>query len=82
MKKLRLYINAPITIMFVIMCLMTIVLDNLTDGASTQYIFSTYNSSWLDPLTYIRLVCHIFGHNSISHLISNSLYLLLLGPIL
>lgn len=82
MKKFRIYFNAPITIMFVIICLMTIVLDNLTNGSSTQYIFSTYASSWLDPLTYVRLVCHIFGHSSISHLVSNSLYLLLLGPML
>lgn len=82
MKKFRIYLNAPITLMFVIMCLMTIVLDNLTNGASTQYVFSTYGSSWLDPLTYVRLIFHVFGHNSISHLISNSLYILLLGPIL
>lgn len=82
MKKFRIYINAPITLMFVIICLMTIVLDNVTSGKSTEVFFSTYGSSWLDPLTYIRLVGHVFGHQSFSHLISNSLYLLLLGPML
>lgn len=82
MKRLRVYINAPITLMFVIICLMTIILDHITNGASTTLLFSTYGSSWLNPLTYIRLVGHVFGHDSLSHLISNSLYLLLLGPML
>lgn len=82
MKKFRVYINAPITLMFVIICLMTIILDNITDGVSTQTFFSTYGSSWLDPFTYIRLIGHVFGHQNLSHLISNSLYLLLLGPVL
>lgn len=82
MKKFRLYINAPITLMFVIICLMTIVLDNITSGKSTELFFSTYGSSWLDPLTYVRLIGHVFGHQNLSHLISNSLYLLLLGPML
>lgn len=82
MKKIRIYFNAPITLSFVCICIFALILDNLTNGTSTKYVFSTYNSSWLNPLTYIRLVCHVFGHKDLSHLISNSLYLLLLGPIL
>lgn len=82
MKKFRVYINAPITLMFVLICFMTLVLNNITDGKSTQLVFSTYGSSLLDPLTYVRLVCHVFGHENLAHLISNALYLLLLGPIL
>lgn len=68
--------------MFVTICLMTIVLDNITNGASTETFFSTYGSSWYHPMTYVRLICHVFGHENLSHLISNSLYLLLLGPVL
>ena len=82
MKKFKIYINAPITLMFVTICLMTIVLDNITNGASTETFFSTYGSSWYHPMTYVRLICHVFGHENLSHLISNSLYLLLLGPVL
>lgn len=82
MKKFRIYINAPITLMFVIICLMTIILDSITNGSSTELFFSTYGSSWLSPMTYIRLIGHIFGHENLAHLVSNSLYLLLLGPIL
>lgn len=82
MKKFKVYVNAPITLLFVIMCLMTIVLDSVSNGATTELFFSTYGSSWLSPMTYLRLVGHVFGHQNLSHLISNSLYLLLLGPIL
>ena len=67
---------------FALISLMSIVLDSITNGASTELLFSTYGSSWLNPLTYIRLVGHVFGHESFSHLISNLLYLLLLGPML
>ena len=31
---------------------------------------------------YIRLIGHIFGHADLNHLISNTLYILLLGPML
>lgn len=82
MKKLKIYINAPITLAFTLISLMSIVLDSITNGASTELLFSTYGSSWLNPFTYIRLVGHVFGHESFSHLISNLLYLLLLGPML
>ena len=82
MKKIKIYINAPITLLFVLICLMTIVLDSISGGKTTELFFSTYGSSWLNPLTYIRLVGHVFGHESISHLISNALYILLLGPML
>ena len=82
MKKFKIYINAPITLMFVVICVMTIVLDSLTNGFTTELFFSTYGSSWFSPFTYIRLIGHVFGHESITHLISNCLYLLLLGPIL
>jgi len=81
-KKFRIYINAPITLLFVIICVVTIALDSVTLGKSTELFFSTYGSSWMNPLTYIRLIGHVFGHESLSHLISNALYILLLGPML
>ena len=33
-------------------------------------------------MTYIRLLGHIFGHANVDHLVSNLLYILLLGPML
>ncbi|MCR4854608.1 MAG: rhomboid family intramembrane serine protease [Erysipelotrichaceae bacterium] len=81
-KKFSIYMNAPITITFVAICILVLGLDMLTQGASTMLVFSTYGSSWLSPMTYVRLIGHIFGHGGFQHLNSNMLYILLLGPIL
>ena len=81
-KSFRIYNNSPIIITFVLICLFALVLDKLTNGNSTYYIFSTYPSGIFNPFTYIRLICHVFGHGSISHLVSNMLYILFLGPML
>lgn len=81
-NKTLVYLNAPITIGFVAICVLALVLQYLTNGNSTYLLFSTYGSSLLNPLTYIRLIGHVFGHANFTHLISNMMYILLLGPIL
>ena len=81
-KSFKIYLNAPITLCFSAICLLALLLDLLTSGASTTAIFSTYRSSLLNPLTYIRLITHVFGHVNFTHLVSNMLYILLLGPML
>ena len=82
MRKLKIYFNAPITLTFVFICFIALLLQTITNGASTYLIFSTYRASLLDPLMYVRLIGHIFGHADYNHLISNMLYILLLGPML
>jgi len=82
MKKIKIYFNAPITLLFSLICVIALCLDYVTNGDSTVLIFSTYGSSLLNPMTYIRLFFHVFGHASWTHLLSNLLYILLLGPIL
>ena len=81
-KKSLIYLNAPITMSFVLLCLFALLMDYLTNGISTIRVFSTYGSSWLSLMTYIRLICHVFGHGGVQHLVSNMLYILLLGPML
>ena len=81
-KKFNIYLNAPLTMAFVSICIIALGLDYLTNGKSTIMVFSTYGSSWLNPMTYVRLLCHVFGHGGVNHLVSNMLYILLLGPIL
>ena len=81
-KSFRIYMNAPITISFVAICLLALLLSYLTNGRSTVMVFSTYGSSWTDLMTYVRLIGHVFGHASYQHLLSNMLYILLLGPML
>ena len=57
-------------------------LNVLTKGASNRAVFSVYRSSFLDPLAYLRCVCHVFGHANWNHLMGNMMYILILGPML
>ena len=82
MKKLKIYNNAPITLGFMLICVIALLLSYLPGSNTTVLFFSTYRSSLLDPLMYIRLIGHVFGHSSWEHLISNMLILSITGPIL
>lgn len=82
MKKRKIYLNAPITLGFSLICIMALLLNMVSSGKTNVLFFSTYGSSLLSPMTYIRLLGHIFGHANVDHLVSNLLYILLLGPML
>lgn len=79
---LRLKFNSPVILGFTAICLLALALDYATQGRSNSLVFSTYRSSLKDPLTYLRLFTHVFGHADWDHLISNMSYILLLGPLL
>lgn len=81
-KRLRLKMNAPAVLIFVIICFAVQLLNLLTRGKSNELVFSVYRSSLLNPMTYIRCVCHVFGHADWEHLLGNMMYLLILGPML
>ncbi len=81
-KRLRLSYNAPVVLSFVLICIGVQVLNILTGGASNRAVFSVYRSSFLNPLAYVRCICHVFGHSSWDHLLGNMMYLLILGPML
>ncbi|MCI5773672.1 MAG: rhomboid family intramembrane serine protease [Erysipelotrichaceae bacterium] len=78
----RINYNAPVTLTFAFICLLATLLDQLTLGYTTYHIFSVYRSSLLDPLFYVRLFAHVFGHADLAHLTSNMTLFLLLGPLL
>ena len=82
MKKRKLVISfdAPVTLGFSALCLLALLLGAVTGGASTRRVFSVYRSSPLDPLFYVRLFGHVFGHANFSHLIGNLSMLLIIGP--
>lgn len=81
-KNLKLTFNAPVVLTFAIICLFATLLGYLTFDKSTELLFMTYHGSLLSPLTYIRFVTHIFGHENWQHFIGNMSYILLLGPML
>lgn len=74
--------NSVIILSFFFISLFTLILNYLTKGKSNILLFSSYRSSMLNPLTYLRLITHIFGHASWSHFMNNFLYILLIGPMI
>ncbi len=74
--------NSPVVLGFVFICVGVQVLSTLTGGVTTRTFFTARPGPWTDPLTYLCLVTHIFGHAGWDHLIGNMSYILLLGPLL
>ena len=80
--RFRITLNAPVTLAFVALCAAATLLGTLTAGGASKLVFSTYFTSLLDPMFYLRLFTHVIGHGSWSHFAGNAIYLLLLGPLL
>lgn len=80
--RIRLSFNSPVILGFTIICLLALVLDWATGGWTNNNIFSVYNSSLINPLTYVRFIGHIFGHAGWDHFIGNIMLLLIVGPLL
>ncbi|MCD8010917.1 MAG: rhomboid family intramembrane serine protease [Lachnospiraceae bacterium] len=78
----RIHYNAPVVLTFFFLSLGALLLGEVTGGRTNTLFFSVYASSWLDPLTYVRLFGHVLGHASITHWTGNMTLFLLLGPIL
>ena len=81
-RGLRLAFNSPAVLGFAGVCLLSMVLNQITGGASNRAVFSVYRAPLTDPLTWLRMVCHVFGHADWNHLLNNMMYILLLGPML
>ena len=73
--------NSPVILWFVFICTAALGLNYLTAGKSNRLVFEVYRSSLKDPLFYVRLFGHIFGHVNFAHFANNMMYILLLGPI-
>lgn len=74
--------NSPVILTFVVISFLALLFGYVTGGASTNLLFCVYRSSFLNPLTYVRLFGHVLGHANLEHFVNNMLYILLLGPIL
>lgn len=81
-KGIRLAVNSPAVLGFCGICLVAMLLNVFTGGASNRALFSVYRSSMANPLAWLRLVCHAFGHADWGHLLGNMMYILILGPML
>ena len=80
LKKIQ--YNSPVVLTFAGLSLIALILGYVTGGASTALLFSVYRSSLLNPLTYVRLFCHVLGHSGYQHYIGNMMMILVIGPVL
>ncbi len=72
--------NAPVTLTFALICFIVLIFFNIFGENFLYSVAMTYRDSLLNPMMYIRLVTHIFGHWGWDHFIGNMSYILLLGP--
>ncbi|NLN83446.1 MAG: rhomboid family intramembrane serine protease [Firmicutes bacterium] len=80
--SLKIRYNSPVILTYALISLLALALAKFTDNQSNALVFSVYNAAWQDPLTYVRLIGHIFGHADWAHFSSNIMFLLLIGPLL
>ena len=74
--------NSVVILTFFFISLVALILNYITGGKTNKILFSSYRSSIFNPLTYVRLVTHIFGHADFNHFMNNFLYILLIGPMI
>ena len=80
--KRRIGINAPVVLGYVGLCVLAFLIDLLTGGAANRSLFSVYRSSLANPLAWLRMFTHVLGHSDWNHLLTNMMYILILGPLL
>lgn len=81
-RKVKITFNAPVVLGIVAISFIATLLNYFTLGKAGRVLFSTYHSSMLSPMTWLRAFTHIFGHADWNHLVGNMSYILLLGPML
>ena len=74
--------NSVVILSFFFISLFVLIINYFTKGKSNKLLFSSYRSNLSNPVTYVRLVTHIFGHANWSHFMNNFLYILLIGPMI
>ena len=80
--KWKVTFNAPVVLGFTIFCFLALVLNWLTKGETNLLLFSTYRSSIVNPMTYLRMFTHVLGHANWEHFIGNMTLFLVIGPML
>ena len=78
-RKIRIRYDAPVTLTFALTSLLALGLGYMTNGWTTENLFSVYRSEF-SFFWVIRLVGHALGHANMTHFVSNMTLFLLLGP--
>ncbi|MBR0106614.1 MAG: rhomboid family intramembrane serine protease [Lachnospiraceae bacterium] len=80
-RNIRITFNAPVILVFSLLCFLATLAGILTGGRSTSLIFTVYRAP-VSPLAVLRLITHVFGHTGWAHLVGNLSFVLLVGPML
>lgn len=78
--RFRIQYNAPVVLTFAFASLAALILGICTNGWTTSLLFCVYRAPLSDPLTYVRMVCHVLGHSGYAHYMGNMMLLLVVGP--
>lgn len=79
---IKLEYNSKVILSFFFISLFVLILNKITKGKTNNHLFCTYRESIFNPLMYVRLITHIFGHENWSHFRNNFIMILLVGPAL
>ena len=80
LQKLRISMNAPVTLAFTLLCLLALISGAVSGGWTTARFFEVYRCPLSDPLAYVRFFGHVLGHGGYTHFINNIVLILVLGP--
>ena len=78
----KLQYNSVLILSYFFISLVALIINKITQGKTNELLFSSYRSSPLNPLTYIRFFTHALGHTGWHHFSSNFLTMLLIGPMI
>ena len=88
-NKVRITYNAPVTLNFSLVCALVLIMSRLIMPHLILVLFSAPARqgcpgafNWTNPIHYLRLFTHVFGHAGWNHLVGNLAFILLLGPLL
>lgn len=79
---MRIQYNSPVVLTFALAATAVLVLDFATAGNVMPFFAVGPSMDAASPVDWFRLFSHVLGHAGLSHLMSNMMLLLLLGPIL
>ena len=74
--------NSLVILSYFFICLITLILNKITKGKTNEWFFSSYRSNLINPLTYFRMIGHVFGHSDWNHFMNNFMIILLVGPMI
>lgn len=80
---MRITYNSPFILTYTLISVAILIVDYVTGFALIRGLFTVYpDMPFQNPISWFRLISHVCGHVNVTHLVSNFIFILLLGPIL